>query len=190
MAAELHSFMWKFSQLCNDGFQADLNFKCEERRITVNMEVKLDFQAGALPSFLPQPRTYQDFRSQKQNKPSKVRRRLRREKSCIRPNVSEDLSPNLSLHEISVEEEPCRPDNDLEESNPGLMVVDIEANDSIMSNLSRPDRTPDLATSSSMDAAASSQEQDVATVADLKRMMDDFASSFTLFGDTAARESQ
>ena len=94
------------------------------------------------------------------------------------------------MYEISVEEEPCRPDNDFEESNPGLMVVDIEANVSIMSNLSRPDRTPDLATSSSMDAAASSQEQDVATVADLKRMMDDFASSFTLFGDTAARESQ
>ena len=94
---EIYSFVNKFMNLCDNGKNANLNLKCQDGKIVINLQLELE-------SHVNQPYQHQP-RSRKQVTPSRVRRSARRARaragktephypSSTEPPVSATSSPN------------------------------------------------------------------------------------------------
>ena len=87
---EIHSFVNKFLNLCNNGERANLNLKCQDGKAVINLQLDLD--AHVLPPY------HQHQRTRVHPTPSRVRRSARRaqaraDKIDVRyPSKSEPLS--------------------------------------------------------------------------------------------------
>ena len=82
MAAELNSFLLKFSQLYNDGFNAELNISCKQKKIRVNLNLDLD--ETFLPVIDHQAFQHHGHFPERAFKPSRVRR-LRKSAEIKKP---------------------------------------------------------------------------------------------------------
>ena len=94
---ELHSFLSKFVQLSNEGFNADLKISSHEGIISVNFTAEL----GTPCLWTPKP----SFT--KHVKPSQLRRRKRRKEKLIRTST---LSPTSNITSLAT----SNPDTDVE----------------------------------------------------------------------------
>ena len=100
MNAELNSFLWKFTQLCGNGYKAELVFKSKVNRIQVDLQVDLEvpaFQAHHMPTFYQnQPPFVKRF-----SKPSRVKRRQKRAFSR-QFQQDNNAKSRISINETSV----------------------------------------------------------------------------------------
>ena len=87
---EIYSFVNKFMNLCDNGINANLNPKCQDGKIVINLQLELESHDN-------QPYQHQP-RSRKQVTPSRARARVGKTEphypSSTEPPVSATSSPN------------------------------------------------------------------------------------------------
>ena len=99
---EMLSFIEKFNQMTTCGFNAKLNFSCNNGRVSVQLSADL----GCLyPGLYPYPRTA-SFSNQESVKPSKVKRRQRRaqarnERSTVVAEIDTNNEPTETIVEAT-----------------------------------------------------------------------------------------
>ena len=88
---EVNSFIFKFNQLWNSGFAADLNFKCYAGQAFATLQVGLGCAENVFtPSSGPR-----DFKTSKHVSPSQLRRRVRRENARSAEKAADDDMSNV-----------------------------------------------------------------------------------------------
>ena len=87
MAAEINSFIWKFSQLCDYGIDANLTLNCQNGNLSISLNANM-------PVFLPLSpySSSSNTNFNRATKPSRVRRRQRRRDRSTLPT-------NLDTHQ-------------------------------------------------------------------------------------------
>ena len=87
MAAEINSFIWKFSQLCDFGIDANLTLNCQNGNLSISLNANM-------PVFLPLSpySSSSNTNFNRATKPSRVRRRQRRRDRSTLPT-------NLETHQ-------------------------------------------------------------------------------------------
>ena len=218
---EIQSFIWKFMQLRNDGRSAELHLSCNEKKISMNLQ--LDFDEVS-PVFYQPPLHDADKLKRRFLKPSRYcRRRKRRKFKHSEEEEVLDIHTSDSHSQDTVEDvqfgsgnttllqapHPIYPQLEFDTSRPDLYMTDAENAtdvsfgslppfmnftdcnldmdithesgldlDDVVSNLSTKQATPQT-TEDDLEPSKCSRE-DILTVNDFKRIMDDFILNFSL----------